>query len=181
MIGYALGRGEVLGAGDGGDEDVRFIVDLQHQWGQWNAGTGMNGGAYSLDARVGPGDVRDDVAAHYGLVKNPPGAAKSSTTAYSYDALCAGECAIQSCAFAAVRAVPLIVYPASWMRSGVGAAPVDTSYEDNAARHDSEKRFLRGIDGLTRLYIAIAGYLMDGIGAACIQDYVECALRMLGG
>jgi hypothetical protein len=44
---------------------------------------------------------------------NAPGAARSSTTAYSCDALCAGKCAIQSCAFAAVRAVPLIVYPAS--------------------------------------------------------------------
>jgi hypothetical protein len=62
----------------------------------------------------------------------------------------------------------------------VGAVPVDTSYEDNAARHDSEKRFLRGIDGLNRLFIAIAGYLTDGIRAACIRDYVECALRMLG-
>jgi hypothetical protein len=78
--------------------------------------------------------------------------------------------------------------PGKWMRSGVGAVPVDTGYEDNAARHDSEKRFLRGIDGLNRLYIAIAGYLTDenemktdGIGAASIRDYMECALRMLGG
>jgi hypothetical protein len=53
------------------------------------------------------------------ISSNAPGAAKSAITAYSYDALWAGKCAIQSCAFAAVRAVPLIVYPASRKASAV--------------------------------------------------------------
>lgn len=199
----ALGRGEeVLGAGDGGDEDVRFVVDLQHQWGQWNAGTGMNGGAYALDARVGRGDVRDDVAALYGFVERP-GRREVLDDGVLVRRLVCGEVRypvlrLRGGARRAFDNVPrleegegrICSEEAGWCGirgSGcrVGWEPYPLIPVTRTTPRDMIQRrgscHLRGIDGLNRLYIAIAGYLTDGIGAACIRDYMECALRMLGG